>query len=60
MVLRDLSPDSISSGTLRHGFVTPPIVAVGPVIFVAGLRPIARPLDRFGKTIFIDRLDEDR
>ena len=47
-------------GTVCFTFRTLPLAIVGLLLFMLGLRLIAHGLDRIGKTIFIDRLDDDR
>ena len=47
-------------GTISFVFRTFPSAVIGFILIMLGLRLIARGLDRMNKTIFIDRLDEDR
>lgn len=47
-------------GTVAFVFRTLPTAVLGFVLVMLGLRLIAQGLDRIGKTVFIDQLDEDR
>lgn len=47
-------------GTLSLLFRSLPFGLLGLLLWMLGLRLLAHSLDRIDKTIFIDRLDEDR
>jgi hypothetical protein len=47
-------------GTVCFLFRSLSLAVVGMILFMLGLRLIAYGLDRIDKTIFIDRLDDDK
>lgn len=47
-------------GTVSLVFRSLPVVIFGLIVFMLGLRLLARSLDRVNKSIFIDQLDDDR
>jgi Na+/phosphate symporter len=57
---RALGVTYCTAGTVCFLFRSLPLALVGLMLFMLGLRLIAHGLDRIGKSIFIDRFDEDR